>query len=349
MARNLSRRHFIGALAAAGAGSVAFQHRLAGLQTAPAQRITDVHHHFYPPDFIQAWLKAPPKGEPPMPPPVQMWTPARSLEQMDKTGVTRAMLSTSIRVNTLGQSQAESRDIVRRYNEFGIGLTQKHPGRFGLFGILPMPDVEGSLLEIRHVLDTLKADGISLFTNYGARWLGNQEFRPVLEELNRRGTVVYTHPVTPGCCGNLLPINDAVIEYPHDTTRAVLDLLISGTFARYRNIRWIFSHGGGTVPMLAGRIKSLAPANIKNLAEVAPQGVDAELKRLYFEIANAGWPATMAALLAYMPVSQVLFGTDFPFLTLGENLESLRANKLTPEQLRQIEGGNAEALLRRAS
>ena len=212
-----------------------------------------------------------------------------------------------------------------------------------------MPDVEGSLLEIRHVLDTLKADGISLFTNYGERWLGHPEFRPVLEELNRRGTVVYTHPVTPGCCGNLLAINDAVIEYPHDTTRAVLDLLISGTFARYRNIRWIFSHGGGTVPMLAGRIKSLAPREIKNLAEVAPQGVDAELKRLYFEIANAGWPASMAALLAYMPISQVLFGTDFPFLTLGQNLEALRANKLSGEQLRQVEGANAAALLQRAA
>ena len=349
MSRHLSRRRFIGTLGAAGVGAVAFQDRLAGLQTAPANRITDVHHHFYPPDFIQAWLKSPPKGEPPMPPPVQKWTPAVSLAQMDKSGVAKAMLSTSIRVNTLGQSAAESRDIVRRHNEFGIELTQKHTGRFGLFGILPMPDVEGSLLEIRHVLDTLKADGISLFTNYGDRWLGNMAFRPVLEELNRRGTVVYTHPVTPGCCGNLLPINDAVIEYPHDTTRAVLDLLISGTFAQYRNIRWIFSHGGGTVPMLAGRIKSLAPANIKNLAEIAPQGVDAELKRLYFEIANAGWPATMAALLAYMPISQVLFGTDFPFLTLGENLEALRANKLGAEQLRQIEGGNADTLLRRAS
>ena len=283
-----------------------------------------------------------------MPPPVQQWTPARSLEQLDQAGVATAMLSTSIRVSALGTSADESRQVVRRYNEYGAELVKSHPGRFGLFGILPMPDVDGSLREIEYALDVLRADGISLFTNYRDRWLGHPQFAPVLAELNRRGAVVYTHPVTPGCCGNLLTwVSDAVIEYPHDTTRAVVDLLLSGTFVRYRNIRWIFSHGGGTVPMLAGRIRTLAQREVKNLTEVAPDGVDAELRKLFFETANAAWPSSMAALLGYLPVSQLLFGTDFPFLTVGQNLQELRAGKLAADQLQRIESGNAAGLIPR--
>jgi predicted TIM-barrel fold metal-dependent hydrolase len=351
---NLSRRRFLGSLTALGVGtSLDARAVLLGQSASPAatsrlHRIVDVHHHFYPPFFLEAWLKAPPAGEPPIPVPVQQWTVARTVEQLDQNSVATALLSTSIRVAALGATIEDSRTIVRRYNDYAMQMMQNHPGRFGLFGILPMPDVEGSLREIEYALDVLKADGINLFTNYGDRWLGHPQFVPVLEELNRRAAIAYVHPVTPGCCGNLLKyVSDAVIEYPHDTTRAIVDLLLSGTFARYRHIRWIFSHGGGTLPMLAGRIRTLAQREVRNLSEVAPDGVDAEFKKLFFEIANAAWPASMAALLSYMPVGQLLFGTDFPFLTLGQNLQELRAANLPVPQLQLIEGGNAGMLIPR--
>jgi len=289
-----SRRRFLRSVAEAGAAALLVPPVLLdGQAPAPAsptntRRVVDVHHHFYPTWFVEAWLKSPPSGEPPLPVPVRQWTLARTLEQLDMNNVSTAMLSTSVRVVALGANANESRALVRRYNDEGARLMQERPGRFGLFGILPLPDVEGSLREIEYTLDVLRADGINLFTNYGDRWLGHPQFAPVLAELNRRGVVAYVHPVTPNCCGNTLSyVTAAVIEYPHDTTRTVLDLLFSGTFVRYRNIRWMFSHGGGTLPALVGRVRQLAQVEVRNLSDVAPDGIDAELKKLYFEVANA--------------------------------------------------------------
>lgn len=349
-----SRRRFLRSLTTMGAGACLLPEALLIGQTPSpvtatnARRVVDVHHHFYPPSFVEAWLKSPPAGEPPIPVPVRQWTLARTLDQLDSNNVSTAVLSTSIRVAALGANPEESRAIVRRYNDQGAQIMQAHPGRFGLFGILPMPDVEGSLREIEYSLDVLKADGINLFTNYRDRWLGHSQFAPIFEELNRRRAVVYVHPATANCCGNLSSyVSAAVIEYPHDTTRTVLDLLFSGTFVRYRNIRWIFSHAGGTLPVMAGRIRTLAQAEVKNLSQVAPNGVDAEFKKLFFEVANSASSPTLTALASYVPISQILFGTDFPFVTVGQTLQELRAAKIPLDQLQAIERGNASALFPR--
>ena len=211
---------------------------------------------------------------------------------------------------------------------------------------LPIFDIDATLREIEYALDVLKADGIGLQTNYGDKWLGHPAYRPVLEELNRRKAVVYVHPLAAACCGNLsVGAFPAVIEVPHDTTRTVTSLLLSGSFARYRDIKWLFSHAGGTVPMLAGRINAFYGAR-PNLKEFAPDGIEAEFRRLYYDTANATSAPAMAALMTLVPATQVTFGTDYPYFP-GNQIAALRGLNLPPDQLRAIESGNAIGLLPR--
>ena len=145
-----------------------------------------------------------------------------------------------------GDRQAAVRT-ARRVNEYAADLVRSHPGRFGLFAIIPLPDTEASLREIEYAYSDLKADGIGLATSYDDKWLGHPEYQPVLEELNRRKAVVFVHPTTPLCCRTLLPdVSPILIEIPQDTARAVTNLLFTGTFARFKDIRFIFTHAGGT-------------------------------------------------------------------------------------------------------
>ena len=207
-------------------------------------------------------------------------------------------------------------------------------------------NIDATLKEVEHAFDVIKADGINLQTNYGDKWLGNPVYKPVLEELNRRKAIVYVHPLVAACCSQLsVGTFPAVIEVPHDTTRTVTSLLLSGSFARYRDIKWLFSHAGGTIPMMAGRIDAFYGAR-PNLKEFAPDGIQGELQRLYYDTANATSAPTMAALMKLVPPSQITYGSDYPYFSLDQ-ITSLRQLGLTQEQLQDIGSGNAMRLIPR--
>jgi predicted TIM-barrel fold metal-dependent hydrolase len=225
-------------------------------------------------------------------------------------------------------------------------MRQDHPGRFGVFAPLSMMNVDVTLKEIENAFDQIKADGINLQSNYGDKWLGDAMYKPILEELNRRKAVIYVHPLVAACCGRLsVGTFPAVIEVPHDTTRTVTSLLLSGSFARYRDIKWIFSHAGGTIPLMAGRIDAFYGKR-PNLKEFAPEGIFGELARLHYDTANATSAPTLAALLKLVPASQVTYGTDYPYFP-HDQYKDLQKAGLSAADLAAIGHGNAERLLPR--
>ena len=209
-----------------------------------------------------------------------------------------------------GDREAAAR-MSRRGNEYAADLVRNHPGRFGHFAIIPLPDTDASLREIEYAYSVLKADGITLLTSYDDKWLGHPDYQPVFEELNRRKAVVFVHPTTPLCCRTLLPdVPPGILQIPQDTTRAVTNLVFTGTLAKFHDIRFIFSHAGGDVPMVVGRMQQYAP---KSVAEKAPNGIEYELKRHYYDIAGTAYGPAIAALKSLVPTTQILFGSDNPF------------------------------------
>ena len=269
------RRTFLAGLGALGASAL-FPGCATVDQTAgKAQRI-DVHHHIAPPAYSSA-LKAMMRGH-------AKWSVESSLEDMDKSGIATSITSL---INPGMQAWAGdvpgSRKMAREANEYAARLVRDHPGRFGSFASIPFPDIEGSLREIEYALDTLKADGIYLWTSYGGKLLGDPDTFPILEELNRRKVVVYTHPATPACCAKIMPwISINAIEGPVDTTRTMISLIFQGGAHRYPDIRWIFSHSGGVTPFLLSRFQR-AEKDDKKAAEKMPNGVMHELRKFYYD------------------------------------------------------------------
>jgi 6-methylsalicylate decarboxylase len=330
----LGRRAFIGG------GAL-----LAAMGTATAQpkphRI-DVHHHIVPAPWLDA-LKAAKLDNPIL----NRWTPQHSLEDMDKAGIATSIVSpTTPQVNFLTDA-AEAAKIARESNEWTRKLTMDFPGRFGMFAMLPMPHVDACLKEIPYALDVLRADGIGMMTNYGDKWLGYEEFRPVFDELNRRKATVYTHPTTASCCVNLVRgIPEAAIEWGTDTTRTIASLIFSGASARYKDVNFIFSHGGGVLTSVAERFEIQMVSTPPYKGKFNRDIVDHELQRFYYDTAQVSNAVTIGALAKLVPVSQIVFGTDYPYRTGLEHVEGLQ-RAFTPAALRHIDRDNALRILPR--
>ena len=245
---------------------------------------------------------------------------------MDQAGVAMAMISITypgIWLSGAGVSLDGTRRLARQCNEYGATMVADRKGRYGLFAVLPIPDIEGSLREIEYAFDTLRAKGVGVLSSYGDKWLGDPAFAPLLEELNRRGAIVFIHSNVPDCCTRggsgaqryLVPgVNNNVIEYQTDTTRAIMSLIVNKASDRFPNVRFTFSHGGGTMPYLIERILGHEDTLSERLASPAPPHTRLhQLRTFYYDTANANNSVEMGALKKVVGASQILFGTDFPY------------------------------------
>ncbi|MCX7311751.1 MAG: amidohydrolase family protein [Alphaproteobacteria bacterium] len=330
----LGRRKFLaGGVAALGLGAL-------GSLGSPAVRAQgaktkiDVHHHFVSPDHREYLSKR--KVNAPK------WSAQMSLDDMDKSGIATSVLSPATPGTWWGEAE-DSRKMNRIINDFGAKLVRDHPGRFGLFATISPPDADGSLKEIEYAFDILKADGISFFTSYGGKYLGDASFVPVYAELNRRKAVIYVHPAIPACCSDVVPgIPVGSIEYATDSTRTIAHLVFSGMSQKYPDIRWIFSHSGGTLPFLTARF--IQQQKVQKNPHL-PNGPMPEFQKLYYELAQGHTKAQLSALFEMVQVSQVLYGTDYPYREGADTNEGIANWRFNAAELRSIEVETARKLL----
>jgi predicted TIM-barrel fold metal-dependent hydrolase len=351
MTHSISRREFTAGLATLAAGELLFPRHAASQATRPGR--IDFHCHPVPPAWIE-FLKA---RRAPMPE-NNPWTLSKHLEDMDRGGVATSLLSLASPGVWHGSDVQAIRTVTRQVNEFVAKLGVDHPRRFGNFATLPLPDIDGSLKEAEYAFDVLKADGICMRTPYGYTWHGDAVFAPLYEELNRRDAIIFTHPQNTPWAEGLIPgmNGEALIEYGTHTTRTIVSLLDSGTAARYPRIRWVFSHAGGTLPFLisrfVGRRLPLGPDGLITIPpgdQSRPGGAArlAQVRRFFYDTAQQTNPVALGALRRVVPISQIVFGSDYPESASGGRVEPLiehatgLADVFSGEDLRAVEFGNA--------
>ncbi|MFI6374423.1 amidohydrolase family protein [Streptomyces sp. NPDC050546] len=271
--------------------------------------LIDVHAHLLPDFYVQqatAAGHAHPDGMGDWP----SWSVDAHLEMMHRNGIGTAMLSMSSPGVHFGDDSA-ARLLARRVNEYAAELTRNHPGRFGSFVSLPLPDVDGSLEEIAFAFDELDADGVALLTQTQGVYLGDERLDPVFAELNRRRAVVFLHPTSPVCWErSALGRPRPMVEYIFDTARTVTDMLLAGVLTRHSDIRVIVPHCGGAIPVLADRINEFMELFVPWQKAPSLDAVQ-QLRALYYDIAGTAFPRQVPALLKLVGTDRLLFGSDY--------------------------------------
>jgi predicted TIM-barrel fold metal-dependent hydrolase len=284
----------------------------------------DVHHHFVPKEYLAALTSVGIKnavGEP-----FPQWDIESTLAFMDRQGIAIAINSISAPGIYFGNTDFTHK-LARKCNEISAHVVSEYPQRFGAFAILPLPDIEASIVELEYALDSLNLDGVVLLTNFDGIYLGDAYYDELFYELNRRKVVVLVHPSIPPLDTLPVIIKPAVLEFVFDTTRAIANLIHRGATKRFPDIRFIFSHGGGTVPFIAWRI-TYGNKKIIN-----------QLKRFYYDTAVSATPYALSSLLSLVEPTQVLYGSDYPFSperVVTQMNEGLQSYDFEREDFKQI-------------
>ncbi len=350
-----------------------------------ATKMVDVHHHIVPKQYLDGLTKRGIRKAlgvqfPP-------WNVDKALEVMDENGIATSILSISAPGVYFKESDPDCEfagEMSRLTNEICAELIAKHPGRFGGFATLPLPDVDKSLEELAYCLDTLRLDGVVLLSNYDGYYLGDERFDRLFAELDRRNAVVFVHPASPpGLEASHLRLPESVVDVCFDTTRTAVSLLVNGVLKRYPRVRFILAHAGGALPYMAARLnvtfslfetvggfaghvasgigkmasvipslKEKMPATLdiflKVRENVLPEGPDHYLRSFYFDTALSASPHAFASLLTLADTTRVLFGTDYVFATEAAVAPTIRGieeyNGFTQADRDRIERSNAAGL-----
>lgn len=274
----------------------------------------DVHHHIVPNFYYDVFVAA----NIPVGTSIPSWSPEASLDVMDKLHIDTAIVSLSAPGPMIAGGRDEVRSMATKWNDYASDLRAASPERFGFFATIPgLLDPEGTMAEIQHALVDLKADGVTLFTSYGGKYLGAKEFEPIWAELDKHHAVVHVHPVQsrePMFTTPFLP--QPVIDFPHESARTASDLVLSGRKRQFPNCKVILSHSGGTLPYVAERLAKLSDTVFSAvLDEKSPRGdqIMEDLKSFYFDSAISGSANVLDTLLNWSPHDHLLYGSDFPF------------------------------------
>jgi len=288
----------------------------------------DVHQHVVPPFWAEA---LPANGGDPSGWKSPQWTPASALEFMDSQQIATGILSLTA-PSVVGWKPEERRVMTRRVNDYTASLVAAHPSRFGNFATLPLPDLEGALQEVEYAFHSLRADGVVLLSNYEGTYLGDASLEPLWSELDRRSAVVFIHPAKPLI--SLIPgMPGPLLDYPFDTTRSAVQLVLNGVMSRHRRVKVILSHAGGFLPYAAHRFAELSPG-VRPDAPSKDEQLET-YRRFHFDTALSS-PSALPSLAAFAGTRQILFGSDYPYAPTA-------VSKSVTRELDAYEGFDAQA------
>jgi 6-methylsalicylate decarboxylase len=305
----------------------------------------DVHHHFLPPPYIQALSD---NGGDPSGWATPAWSPEGSVSLMKDTGASHAILSVTAPGAMIIADPKPQATLARQCNDYASQLHQSDPKHFSFFASLPnLTDATAAIEEIEYALNLPGCMGITCYTCYSGRYLGDSLFEPIWAELNKKTATVFVHPNAGphvDLCHPTLPL--PFVDYPQETTRATMSLIVSGFKRKFADVKFILSHAGGTLPYLANRVNTMYSMVFKE-SGFTREGMEADAKSFYFDTALSTDHKVLDLLLSWAGPERILFGSDFPYAPRASSVlfaKDLDAYKIAEQDRERIYQKNALGL-----
>lgn len=308
-------------------------------------KIIDVHAHFLTKEYVDALKRFDRLTEDGFPMP--RWDVSSQLEFMDDCGISHSVLSLSS-PHPYFRDDKLTADIVRGINEFAADIVRRYPDKFSYAACLPLPNVELAIAEARRTLEEGHACGVKIASQSEGLYLGDTALDPLMEYLDSRGAVIIIHPSRPqafptGCfTSGPLPL----LEFLNDTTRAVINMIVNGTFARFPHIRVVVPHCGSFLPNVADRLAGLT-AFLALKGKGRPVDISGALRSMYFDLSGAVYPRSAVILSTLAGPDRIMFGGDYPFTpapAVKASVASLLSYEPYMEHIEDICHANAEKL-----
>jgi aminocarboxymuconate-semialdehyde decarboxylase len=312
----------------------------------------DVHAHYFPREYVETIgrLLGAEHVRPALSAPGANLGVSERLALMDSAGIDLQVLSASL-LQPYGADPAASAAAARFGNDLYAELCQRHPERFVALGAVPLPHVDAAIAEAARCLDTLGFRGITTGCSVAGRPLDDPAFEPFWAELDRRGALLFLHPMGIGFGDELAAYGLTwMIGALFEDTVATLRLVLGGVTTRYPRIRVLVPHLGGTLPFMMGRIGRATAAERERTGRPPlyfEGSLRENLRHCWYDTVNLE-PAALRCACDVLGYERLVLGTDFPFLVderFRECVRYIEAAGLPAEQVRAILGDTAQALL----
>ena len=316
--------------------------------------IVDIHAHYSPREYNETLLRIggrslPEAARPATQRPLRHDGPEgvpERLARMDDAGVQMQVLSPAASP-PYAEKLEDAVEAASVINDAYAGLMQQHPERLGAFVSLPLPHIDASLREIERGLDQLGMLGVTINCSVFDRSAAEEEFEPVYAELDRRGAVLFYHPVQNGLCSPL--INDYRYTVPVGASledmAIVLHLIARRIPSRFPNIKYVVPHLGGMIPMQLARLDAQGAQQHPDITE-APS---VTARRLYYDTVCYGSQAAFTCAYMAFGAEHLVTGSDYPVLMSFESykrtFEYIRESSLPAADIDLILNHNSQRVL----
>lgn len=270
-----------------------------------------------------------------------LWDSAARLDELDRLGVERQLLSPVPVTLDAGTGGAAGARYARSVNDGMAEAVMSAPERFSGLGMVPWDDANLAVEELVHAVRELGLLGVEIGCRIGDRELDDPELRPFFRAADELGAMVFVHPLGggSGAVRRSGQPYDFGLGMLSDTAMAASALVFGGVLDECQGLDVLLAHGCGTFPWAFPRLSAGAV-----LGGDLSSGDHAALVRRLWVDTLVFAPEHLGLLRHRFGADQVLAGSDYPFIPGQlEGLHDLVGTAVTSGDLTVAEG---EAVLR---